>query len=254
VPTARLDYIVLDLAEIEQARRAGTIVSHLTDHVDVLINNAGVGPGTHGQDRELSRDGYELRLAVNHLAPFALTAALLPFLEAGAKARIINVASAAQAPLDFNDIMLSTHFDPMHAYSQSKLAMVMFTKSLAEYLDGRNISVNALHPGSLLDTKMVRETFGSARGSAESGAENELYLAFAAELDGVTGAYFYERSRRPPHPQAEDEAARRRLWELSEELTGVHYPNGDAGRAGGRDGGGSTENTDGKHAEQEADL
>ena len=225
-PSAKLDHIVLDLSELEQARRAGAAVSSFTDHLDILINNAGVGPGTQGQARELSRDGYELRFAVNHLAPFALTAALLPLLEAGNNARIVNVSSAAQAPIDFNDPMLTQHFDPMRAYSQSKLAMIMFTKSLAEYLAGHAITVNALHPGSLLDTKMVRETFGSARGSAEFGAANELYLALDPELAELSGEYFYERTRRDPHPQAEDAAARSELWDVSEELSGVHYPDG----------------------------
>ncbi|MFW5729329.1 MAG: SDR family oxidoreductase [Spirochaetota bacterium] len=223
VAEARLDYIVLDLCEMNRIRSIGSMVGAVTNRLDVLINNAGVGPGQHGQEREVTPDGYELRFAVNHLAPFALTRELLPFLQAGGDVRIVNVTSAAQAPLDFDDLMMAGEFDPMRAYSRSKLAMVMFTIDLAAHLANSGITVNCLHPGSLLDTKMVRETFGAARGSAEVGARNEVYLATSPDLDGVTGEYFDEARRRRPHEQALDEAARRRLWEVSEELTGVHY-------------------------------
>ena len=223
VPEARLDYIVLDLAEVERIGDIGTMVGAVTDRIDVLINNAGVGPGQHGQERDVSPDGYELRFAVNHLAPFAVTHHLLPFLRVPERARIVNVTSAAQAPLDFDDLMMSREFDPMRAYSRSKLAMVMFTIDLAAYLTDTGITANCLHPGSLLDTKMVRETFGAARGTAETGAVNEVYVATSSDLEGITGEYFYEETRRRPHDQAFDETARRRLWEVSEELTGAHY-------------------------------
>jgi NAD(P)-dependent dehydrogenase (short-subunit alcohol dehydrogenase family) len=219
--------VVADLSALRQIPMVRTGVEAVADHLDVLINNAGVGPGQHGQERELSADGYELRLAVNHLAPFALTRELLPLLRAGTQSRIVNVASAAQSPVSFDDPMLGNDFDPMRAYAQSKLAMVMFTVSLAERLRDEGITVNTLHPGSLLDTKMVRETFGSARGSAEDGARNEVYLAFSPEVKGITGGYFYEREQRRPHDQAYDADARERLWRLSEELTGVDF---DLGR------------------------
>jgi NAD(P)-dependent dehydrogenase (short-subunit alcohol dehydrogenase family) len=226
VPHAKLDYLVADLSVLEHIPSLREKLQGLTDHLDVLINNAGVGPGQHGQERELSGDGYELRFAVNHLAPFVLTWELLPLLRAAKKARIVNVSSAAQSPINFEDPMLERDFDPMRAYAQSKLAAIMFTVSLAEQLQNEGITVNALHPGSLLDTKMVRETFGSARGSAETGAKNEVYLASRTEVEGVTGAYFYERQQRRAHDQAYDPEARERLWRLSEELTGITFDTG----------------------------
>ena len=240
VPRGRFDYFVLDLSELERIRGARSRLGEITDRLDVLINNAGVGPGQPGQERELSAEGYELRFAVNHLAAFALTRELLPLLGDGAHggdgadggdgahgvgraARIVNVASAAQSPVDLDDPMMERDFDPMRAYSRSKLAMVMFTVELAERLGRNGVTANSLHPGSLLNTKMVRETFGSARGEPEEGAENELFLAGSPELEGVSGAYFCERSRRHPHEQAADPSQRRRLWELSEELSGFRY-------------------------------
>ena len=230
VPHAKLDYLVADLSALEHIPLLRGKLQELTDHLDVLINNAGVGPGQHGQERELSADGYELRFAVNHLAPFALTWELLPLLRAAKNARIVNVSSAAQSPVDFEDPMMARDFDPMRAYAQSKLATVMFTVSLAEQLRHEGITANALHPGSLLDTKMVRETFGTARGSAEAGAKNEVYLAVSPEVEGVTGAYFYERQQRRAHDQAYEPEARERLWRLSEELTGIDFdPGGKAG-------------------------
>jgi NAD(P)-dependent dehydrogenase (short-subunit alcohol dehydrogenase family) len=123
----------------------------------VLINNAGVGAGPRGRERrELSADGHELRFQVNHLAPFLLTHLVLPILRVAAPARVVNVASIGQAPLDFDDLMLECGYDGFRAYCQSKLAMVMATFELAARLDPGEVTVNALHPGSLLDTKMVR--------------------------------------------------------------------------------------------------
>lgn len=218
----RLCAYVRDLSSLAEVRGLAQDIRADFSRLDVLINNAGVGPGKRLEDkRPLSEDGHELCFAVNYLAPFLLTRLLLPLLLRGAPARIVNVSSAAQQRLDFADIMLEHNYDPSRAYARSKLALTMFTFELAERLKNSGIAVNCLHPGSLLDTKMVRESAYTARGKAESGAEVEVYVATSPDLDGVTGQYFEARRQARAHQQAYDSEARRRLWQLSEELTGT---------------------------------
>jgi NAD(P)-dependent dehydrogenase (short-subunit alcohol dehydrogenase family) len=215
----RADYAVL--AEVRaMAERI------LADHprIEVLINNAGVGAGPKGNTRRaLSADGHELRFQVNYLAHVLLTRLLRPALEAARPARVINVASAGQAPIDFDDVMLERGFDGMRAYCQSKLAMIAWSFDLAEDLADRGITVNALHPGSLLDTKMVRESFGPGS-PVEEGVEAELYLATTPDLEGVTGRYFDVKRESAPKPQAKDRKARARLREITDDLLAGKRP------------------------------
>jgi len=222
-PNARVSHLVIDLAELAQVRSAGDQLTALTDSLDLLVNNAGVGPGKLGQEREVGADGYELRYAVNVLAPFVLTHEALPLLRRPGAARIVNVASAAQSAIAFDDVMMESGFDCRRAYAQSKLALVMFTFELAERLEKEGIRAVAAHPGTHLDTKMVREAHGSARGPAEHGAQNLFTVATDAALAGTTGIYFHEQTPRDAHEQAYDAAARTRLWKLNEELTGVTW-------------------------------
>lgn len=119
------------------------------DSLHVLVNNAGIIAGR----REECRDGFELTFAVNYLAPFLLTDLLLPLLRGSAPSRIVNVASAGQSPINFDDPMMERGYDAMRAYTRSKLAQVVSTFSLAERLSGTRVTVNALHPASLMDTK-----------------------------------------------------------------------------------------------------
>ncbi len=208
---------VADLASLEEVRRLAHEVKGDVDRLHVLVNNAGVG----GVDRTESADGYELHFAVNYLAHFLLTEELIALLRRSAPARIVNVASAAQTPIDFDDPMLSRGYEPMRGYGQSKLAQILFTVELAERLQAAGddeVAVNALHPASLMDTKMVRENFGSAMTAVEEGVEATLRLALSPELDGVTRRYFEGRQESAANPQAYDEDARRRLWDLSEQL------------------------------------
>jgi NAD(P)-dependent dehydrogenase (short-subunit alcohol dehydrogenase family) len=109
----------------------------------------------------------------------------------------------------------------MRAYSQSKLAMVMATFEFARKLAGRAVAVNCLHPGSLLDTKMVRENFGQPHGTVEEGIRAEIFAATAPEIEGMSGEYFDRMQRARAHPQAYDARARQRLWQVSEECTGI---------------------------------
>ena len=226
----RLHSYLADFASLDQVRRLAQEVEREHQRLDLLVNNAGIGGGTRPSQREESADGYELRFAVNYLAPFLLTRLLLPLLERSAPARIVNVASAGQAPIDFGDVMLERRYDGMRAYAQSKLAQVMFTFELAERLqaDGAGVSVNALHPASLMNTKMVYESFGYTMSTVEEGVEATLRLATSPELDGVTGRYFDRLREALAHPQAYDGQARVRLWRLSEQLVGTTASTGSA--------------------------
>jgi NAD(P)-dependent dehydrogenase (short-subunit alcohol dehydrogenase family) len=145
---------------------------------------------------------------------------LLPLLKDSAPARIVNVASAGQSPLDFSNLMLEHGYDAMKAYSQSKLAQVMFTFDLAEHLRDTGVTVNALHPASLMDTKMVQSTFGYTMSTVEEGTEAVVRLAVSQEVEGVTGGYFDGTRETRANRQAYDPQVRDRLWVLSEELCG----------------------------------
>ena len=216
----KLEYFVADFSSLSDVRHMAAAVRESYERLDVLVNNAGVLPAeSQKQERHLSAQGYDLCLAVNYLAPFLLTHLLLPVLRTSSAARIINVGSAAQEAVDFNDLMIAHDYSPMRAYSRSKLALTMFTFELDERLKDENVTVNCVHPGTLLDTKMVRRAFTQPLGSAESGAEVEVYLATAPELESVSGAYFDRRQHAQAHPQAYDRLAREKLWQLSLELT-----------------------------------
>jgi NAD(P)-dependent dehydrogenase (short-subunit alcohol dehydrogenase family) len=216
-----------DFSSLEEVRRLAHDVERDHDRLDLLINNAGIGFGKPDRGREVSADGYELRLAVNYLAPFLLTKLLLPLLRRSAPARIVNVASAGQVPVDFDDIMLEVSYDGTRAYRQSKLALVMFTFELTDRLDADGeggVSVNALHPATFMNTKMVHEAGSPIMSTIEEGLEATLALALSPELDGVTGRYFDGRHVARANPQAYDADARQRLWRLSEQLTGLVRP------------------------------
>ncbi len=198
------------------------------DHkrLDVLVNNAAAGPRSPESRRELSADGYELRFAVNYLAHFLLTDRLLPLIKRSAPARIINVSSRGQEPIDFEDVMMQRAYDDLRAYRRSKLAQIMFTFDLAEALRESNVTVNSLHPASLMNTNMGLNAryFGSTLTTVEQGAEALELLITSPELEGVTAAYFNGKELSQAHAQAYDVEVRRRLWALSEELTGLRAP------------------------------
>jgi NAD(P)-dependent dehydrogenase (short-subunit alcohol dehydrogenase family) len=211
-----------DFAALEQVGSLADEVASSTDQLHVLVNNAGIGSGRPElTTRQESADGHELRFAVNYLAGFALTLRLLPLLRRSAPARIVNVASLGQAPIDFDDPMLERDYDGKRAYSQSKLAQISFGIELAERLEGTGVTVNSLHPSTFMPTKMVLEQYGRSVDRLEEGVEATERLAISPELEGVSGRFFDRRSEAAAHGQAYDPAARRRLWELSASLTGV---------------------------------
>jgi len=215
----QLEGYVADFSSLLEVRRLADTVQAKHRRLDILVNNAGIGAGNLTEtQRTVSQDGYELRFAVNYLASFLLTHLLLPCLCHAASRRIVNVASKGQLPIDFEDIMLERHYDPMQAYCQSKLAIVMFTFDLAKRLKDEGITVNCLNPGSRLNTKMVREMFGEYRGSVQSGADAIVHQATSIELDRVSGKYFDQKQEAQANQQAYKIEARRKLWQLSEAL------------------------------------
>jgi NAD(P)-dependent dehydrogenase (short-subunit alcohol dehydrogenase family) len=220
----QIKYYNADLASLGAVSRLAQKIIKDHKRLDVLVNNAGVGPRSPGSRRELSADGYELRFAVNYLSHFLLTHKLLPLIMRSAPARIINVASRGQHPLDFDDIMTQHDYDDLRAYRRSKLAQIMFTFDLAEELKGTGVTVNSLHPASLMNTKMGlgARYFSTPLTTVEQGAGALEYLVVSADLEGVTGEYFNGKERSPAHEQAYDREARRRLRELSEMMTGLN--------------------------------
>jgi NAD(P)-dependent dehydrogenase (short-subunit alcohol dehydrogenase family) len=218
--TGELVWLRADLSSLDEVRELADALNE-EERLDVLVNNAGIG--TAGP-REESAEGYELTFAVDYLAPFLLTRQLLPLIQRSAPARIVNVSSAGQAPIDFDDVMLERDYTGFQAYSQSKLALVMLTFDLAEELEGSGVTANCLHPGTYLPTNMVRQAGVEPVTPLEDGIAATMRLISSPEVEGVNGHYFDGTSESAPHPQAEDPEARRRLRELSAELTGIQTP------------------------------
>ncbi|MDB5353482.1 MAG: dehydrogenase, short-chain alcohol dehydrogenase like protein [Planctomycetota bacterium] len=248
-----VEFLRADLSSQEEVRRLAKEFLDRHDRLDVLINNAGALFAT----RRESVDGIEMTFALNHLAYFLLTNLLLDTIKASAPARIVNIASDAHEMVkdfDFDDPQGRSRYRRLGAdgqsklaiarytflapfahpalvqYAQSKLANLLFTYELAGRLEGTGVTVNAVHPG------FVATNFTAGNGlfgwfmrrwasllamSPENGAKTSIYLATSPEVDGVTGQYFAKQKPIASSPASRDESAARRLWQLSEELTGL---------------------------------
>ena len=211
-----------DLASLDEVRGLADQVIAEYRELHTLVSNAGIGTTLPGDGaRVQSADGYELRFAVNYLAGYLLTRRLVPLLDRSRPARIVNVTSAGQAPIDFDDVMLERRYSGLQAYGQSKLAQVMFTFDLADELDASAVTANCLHPGTFMPTKMVRAAGVDPVTPLEAGVEATLRLAAEPSLYGVSGYYFNGSSEARANPQAYDPDARSRLRELSDKLAGL---------------------------------
>ena len=206
-------FYAADFASLAEVRALGQRILKDYDRLDVLVNNAGVWL----RDRQVSKDGHEMHFAVNYLAGFLLTHTLLPKIVASAPSRIVNVASGAQSPIDFNDVMLERPGAAGRGYGQSKLAQILFTVDLAEELKGKNVVVTALHPATMMDTTLVRQAGGTARSTVDEGA-----TAVMQQVTGAvqTGQYYNGLQLSRPNAQANDEGARAKLRQLSNQLVG----------------------------------
>jgi NAD(P)-dependent dehydrogenase (short-subunit alcohol dehydrogenase family) len=224
-PAPRLE--VADLASMAQVRALAGRLAAL-ERIDVLVNNAGLMAG----QRRVTADGHDEVFAVNHLAPFLLTSLLLGQLTASGPARVVTVASGAHtaARLDLDDLQLEHGWESWRAYANSKLANILFTRELARRLAGSTVTANCAHPG-LVRTRFGRETRQPMRTavtlarpfmlSPQRGARTVVYLAASPAVAGASGGYYVKNQRREPSPAARDAVTARRLWQLSEELTGL---------------------------------
>jgi NAD(P)-dependent dehydrogenase (short-subunit alcohol dehydrogenase family) len=207
-----------DLADLDQVGAMAAEIREREPRLHVLVNNAVAGGGAAPLRREVSRQGHELRFAVNHLAPFLLTRELLPLLTASAPARVVNVASIGQAPVDFDDVMMERGYEGLEAYCRSKLALIMSTFDLADRIAGSGVTVNALHPAHLMDTRGVREYGLTPAVPVGEGVRPTVRLITDPALGDVTGRYFDRYTDTPAHEQAYDLQARARLAALTREL------------------------------------
>ncbi len=219
----------LDLASFASIRACAAAFLERHEKLDVLINNAGLILS----ERTETEDGFETTFGVNHLGHFLLTQLLLDRVKASAPARIINVASRAhrfaRSGLDFDDLQMTKGYSGMQAYGRAKLANIYFTRELARRLEGTGVTVTAVHPGGVTtgfardgDVKPPFSWLWAMAGpflrSPAKGAETSIYLAFDLEVEGVTGQYFVDSHEAEPTAVALDDAAARRLWDVSEEL------------------------------------
>ena len=149
-------FLPADFSSLAEVRRLAGAVRQGCERLDILINNAGIGSGGSTGDRQVSQDGYEVRFAVNYLAGILITRMLLPLIVLSKAARIVNVSSLGQHPIDFDDVMLTRGYSGSRAYAPSKLAQIMFTFDLARELDPAAVMANCLHPATYMATTMVR--------------------------------------------------------------------------------------------------
>jgi NAD(P)-dependent dehydrogenase (short-subunit alcohol dehydrogenase family) len=222
-------WIAGDFGDLCQVAALADEFKRRYDRLDVLVNNA----GAVFQRRQLTAQGVEMTLAVNHLAPFLLTTQLLDLLVASAPARVVNVTSGAHVVghMDCDDLELARAYRPFRAYARSKLANIMFTNELARRLAGTGVTANAVHPGLLrtgigakggrltgLGWALIMLRWRRSLVEPEAAAQALVHLACSPRVAGVTGAYFEGETAAEPSAEARDPDADARLWALSEEL------------------------------------
>ncbi len=231
IGNASLDLLVADLSSQQAVRRLADEFRQRYSHLHVLVNNAGIH---QYQKRQMSVDGIEMNLAVNHLAGFLLTNLLVDIMRASTPARIVNVSSKIMTrSIKLDDLQSEQTFGPWEAYGQSKLAVALCTYALARRLTGTGITVNALHPG-VVATDIINDAvppiarpfmgiFKRFLLTPEQGAQTALYLATSPELESVTGKYFVRGKQAQSVPISYDEALQERVWTMSTDLVGLEH-------------------------------
>ncbi len=221
-----VDMFVADLSSQASIRQLAKDYKARYQKLHVLVNNA----GSVFMSRQLTVDGLEMTFALNHLGYFLLTNLLLDVIKASAPARIINVSSQAQSSghINFDDLQGKQRYAGFRAYSQSKLANIVFTYELAKRLQGTGVTVNALHPGTIASgfgknngplMGVAMRIAGLFMPKPDKGAETSVYLASSPEVEDVTGKYFANKHEKRSISESYDEGVQRRLWEVSAALT-----------------------------------
>jgi len=219
VPGATFVPVWGDFSSLDEVRALAEQVKQQAPVLDVLVNNAGI----MSNERRLSKDGFELTFAVNHLAPFLLTHLLLDQLKAATQGRVVNVASMVHSggEVNLDDLSMEKGYSGYGAYSNSKLMNVLFTHELARRLAGTKVTAYALHPG-VIGTKLLHAAFGGmGGGSVEQGARTSVYCATAPELSEVSGRYYDDAHEARAAAHADDPKLERALYEKSAQLTGA---------------------------------
>jgi retinol dehydrogenase-14 len=221
-----VELLLADLSSQQSIRNAVGEFTATHKRLDVLVNNAGMSSPA----RRETVDGIETVFATNHLGPFLLTNLLVPVLTASAPARVVVVSSGVQAmaKIDFDDLQEVKSYSEIRSYNQSKLANLLFTYELARRLKGTGVTANALEPGFIKTSLKVPfpfSLFSFMRGKPVDGAKPTVFLASSPEIEGVTGAFFNNKGvATKSSPVSYDEAAARRLWQVSAELTHLDAP------------------------------
>jgi retinol dehydrogenase 14 len=224
----RVDLALADLSSQAEVRALAEEFKRRYDRLDVLVNNAGLVQST----RTETVDGLESTFAINHLAPFLLTNLLLDMLKQSAPSRVVTVSSEAErwGNIDFDDLQSKKKYRGFPVYGMTKLANIMFTYELAERLKGTGVAATCMHPGAV-NTRfgtnnrgpmtILFRAFKPFMRTPEQGADTVIWLAASPDVEGVSGRYYADRKPLEPKKIANDPAARRRLWEESERLTGL---------------------------------
>lgn len=233
IPNKMVECRELDLASLESIKKFADGVLESEKHIEVLINNAGI----MRCPKQLTNDGFEMQLGVNHLGHFLLTNLLLDRLKASAPSRIVNITSISHKDgvINFDDLNSAKKYDAKKAYNQSKLANILFNMELAKRLQGSGVTANAVYPGISV-TNLERYTgIGQSKVSrgisspflspfkktAMQGCQTSVYVAVDPSLEKVTGKYFSNLKEATPSNNALDEEAAKRLWLISEKWTGL---------------------------------
>ncbi len=229
VPNAKLELLLADLSSMASIRQLAINVTAKYSSLDVLVNNA----GAFYSERKVSKDGFEMTFALNHIGYFLLTNLLLDTLKRGKNPRIVSVSSGAHlvAKINFNDLQLEKKFNGWAAYCTSKLMNVLFTKELSRRLAGTGVTANCLHPGfvntgfagdsSDFMGRMLNFAKNILAITPEKGAETMIYLSSSADVANVTGEYFEKKKIAKVNPIALDSSIAKRLWDVSEKLTEI---------------------------------